>query len=386
MKLGFYLEAPIMTSPKNVNYCADTYMLLLPKLLKDNLEISMIAKGLDYNEKLVYYQLDPCIEITKIGSSESIFSLLKNYRKYLNENLEIIDNYLNTIDHLVLATGGPLTLVFIKRAIKKKIPCTLLVRANARKTIPTRFRGVKKLLAFLTTNYIESRVDNLCRKNNLGVIALGKELFSHYNKLTNKCILFSSSKYSKADIIDAKEISDIDWQSPVKFLFVGRLVVNKGLNELINALSYIKNYDWSLTIVGTGEYENEIKKLIHKLKLTDRIHLKGNVPFGNELKYIYRDHDVVVLPSYFEGLPQVILEGMANGCLILATNVGGIPGVINNNQNGFLFEPRSINEIVKTLNILPNVQNLTNVRINALEIAIEYAQENQINNFYNILK
>lgn len=385
MKLGFYFEAPIMTGLDNVNYCTDTYMLLLPKLLNDEVEISIIAKTMDFDESLAHYLVDSRISVTKIGPSESIFSLIKSFPRYLHKNSEMIDNYLDTINHLVVVTGSPLALVFISRALKRKLPCTLLVRANARKTIPKRYTGIKKILAHAVTNVIEFRIDKYCAKHNMPVVALGKELFQHYSALTKKCVLFASSKYLKKDIVSSQEISIIDWESSVKILFVGRLVVNKGLRELITALKQITLYDWTLNIVGSGEYEEALVDLINKLNLNGKIELSGNVAFGDELNTIYRAHDIIILPSYFEGLPQVVLEGMANGCLVLATNVGGIPGVVTNEHNGFLFEPRSTEAIVKTLNMLPQINDLKQIRVNALKTAMEYAQENQINNFYKIL-
>jgi glycosyltransferase involved in cell wall biosynthesis len=177
----------------------------------------------------------------------------------------------------------------------------------------------------------------------------------------------------------------IDVKQKVKFLFVGRLVVNKGLIELITALSTFNEYNWHLNIVGDGEYRDSIVALIAKLNLGAKITLIGSIPFGSELIETYRKHDVVILPSYCEGLPQVILEGMANGCLVMATSVGGVPQVISHLHNGLLFEPQSSDAISEVLSLLTTTNSLE-LKSNALNTAFEYAQENQIENFFNVLK
>lgn len=386
MRLGFYLESILVADSKGNIYSNDTYMLLLPKLITEELSISVISRKQAFDESLAHYSLDQRIDFTALTGYNSILDLLKIYPKYVRMNSKKIDNFLESIDHLVVTTAGPLSILFLERAIKKNIPCTILVRANSRKTIPQRFSGIKKQLASLVINYIEFRIDKLCKKNNLSVIALGKQLHEYYAKLSTNCISFASSKYTLKDIISEKDLKPINWDGQINLLFVGRLVVNKGLMELISALSKLKKINWKLSIVGSGEYESTLKKTINQLNLQDKITLKGNITFGEELKNIYKDHDVLILPSYFEGLPQVIFEGMSNGCLVLATEVGGIPGVITHLQNGILFRPKSMQEILLALGDLPQLKNVDEIRQAALETAKEYAQENQINNFYKALK
>lgn len=385
MKLGFYLESILIKDNDNTVYSNDTYFLILPKLIRDGLTLHITSRLQPFEATLAHYRLDDRIKFTPLSDYSNIFDLLKRYPKYIRQNLEVINNFLGTVDHLVLATGGPLSLFFLRKALAKNIPCTILVRANARKTIPTRFTGVKRVLATLFTNYIESRIDKLCEKHNLGVIALGDELYQHYGKLTSKCISFASSKFTKNDIVKADQLRPLDTEHKIKFLFVGRLVVNKGLNELITALSKFNEYSWHLDIVGDGEYRNSVETLIAKFNLGAKITLLGSIPFSNELIEIYREHDVVILPSYCEGLPQVVLEGMANGCLVMATNVGGVPKVINHLSNGLLFEPQSSDEITKVLSLLTKTNSL-DIKNNALVTALGYAQENQIENFFNVLK
>lgn len=87
---------------------------------------------------------------------------------------------------------------------------------------------------------------------------------------------------------------------------------------------------------------------------------------------------MLILPSYSEGLPQVILEAMASGCVVAATKVGGIPSVITHESNGLLFAPHSSQDIVAVLRRLYlDSALLENLAKNGLITARQYAFENQ---------
>jgi len=79
---------------------------------------------------------------------------------------------------------------------------------------------------------------------------------------------------------------------------------------------------------------------------------KGYVPYGNEIKKIYREADIFVLPSLTEGIPKVIYEALAFGVPIVSTDVGGIPDIIKHNHNGILIKPGSKDEIIAAVESL----------------------------------
>ena len=93
---------------------------------------------------------------------------------------------------------------------------------------------------------------------------------------------------------------------------------------------------------------------------------------------IYREHDIFILPSYSEGLPQVILEAMANGCLVLSTSVGSVPYIIQHGKNGFLFEAKDVNSLKSVLDGLKNHNDIQMIRYNGINTAKMYAFEKQM--------
>ncbi len=107
---------------------------------------------------------------------------------------------------------------------------------------------------------------------------------------------------------------------PVNLLYIGRLSVQKAIDRLIRALPLLKNKA-VLHIVGEGELETELRKLVLTLKLKNVI-IEGPKK-GEALLEFYRRADIFVLASRQEGLPLVLLEAMASGIPVIASDVVG---------------------------------------------------------------
>jgi glycosyltransferase involved in cell wall biosynthesis len=121
--------------------------------------------------------------------------------------------------------------------------------------------------------------------------------------------------------------------SKPRLLFVGRLSVQKNLFQLIRALDGVSE-QFETTLVGEGELEAELKQAVHDLRLQNvRFHGRAD---GVEVRDLYRNADIFVLPSEREGMPLVLLEALAMGLPIVATNIPGSRDVIVDGQNGVL--------------------------------------------------
>lgn len=106
-----------------------------------------------------------------------------------------------------------------------------------------------------------------------------------------------------------------------QLLFVGRLDQHKGVDLLLHALAAINaGSDWMLSVYGDGPSMDRLLKLSNELGLKTRVHFKGH---SEDMATIYRSADMLVLPSLHEGMPNVVLEAMASGLPILATDIGG---------------------------------------------------------------
>lgn len=165
---------------------------------------------------------------------------------------------------------------------------------------------------------------------------VSKELERKYKADQIPSIVFHDCLISQKQI--NKEYSK-RCDSELHLLFVGRLSPEKGIREILEAMKALKEYEIRLSFVGKGKMEREIREYIAKHHLCDKVELVGPKPWGEELfRYMEMAH-CLLLPSYNEGLGMVNLEAMAKGTPVIASNVGGIPDVVHQDENGILIEP-----------------------------------------------
>lgn len=142
---------------------------------------------------------------------------------------------------------------------------------------------------------------------------------------------FNLEKYDKAVRTPRKKIESIGKMAG----FVGRLSEEKSINTLLEAMAIVIKEipDMGCTIVGTGPMEQRLKSRCDILKISDHIEFTGYMENSFEA---LREIDVFVLPSRTEGCPIVILEAMAMGLPVVATNIGGNPELVTDNETGLL--------------------------------------------------
>ncbi|MGB2741767.1 MAG: glycosyltransferase [Cognaticolwellia sp.] len=136
-------------------------------------------------------------------------------------------------------------------------------------------------------------------------------------------------------------------------LYVGNLKRDKGVLELLEGFAAIneKHPTLKLLYAGPGSLHNEISIQAKHLAISDKVTLIGSVDHSQLPELISRAR-VLALPSYNEGVPNVVLEAMACGTPVLATNVGGIPEVVNEKICGKLIEPKSNSAVAEGLDFI----------------------------------
>lgn len=132
-------------------------------------------------------------------------------------------------------------------------------------------------------------------------------------------------------------------------LAIGRLTHQKGFDLLIEAWSLVckKNKDWTLKIVGSGEDESSLKAQSKKLGISDRILF---IPAEKEISRHYRSASFYCMSSRFEGFGMVLLEAQSFGLPIISYDCECGPcDIVDNNLNGFLINPLSIQDLYEGL-------------------------------------
>ena len=167
-------------------------------------------------------------------------------------------------------------------------------------------------------------------------------------------------------------------------LYFGRLSKEKGLDFLINTISESIN-QLPLKIVGTGPLHKQYKTKIKELNAENKIKLIGP-KYGNELKELIQDSKAIIIPSIWpENMPISLLEAMLFKKTVIASKIGGIPEIIKNGENGFMFEPNSKTELLSIINNLKNY-DLNQIGNNARKKALSLNANDYITELIKIYK
>lgn len=120
----------------------------------------------------------------------------------------------------------------------------------------------------------------------------------------------------------------------INVLILGRLVKQKGHLIALEALKQLEDVPWKLSIVGDGELGSELKKEVARLALNERVEFFSAT---SERDMFIQEAHVLLVPSLWEGLGIVVMEAMAAGRVVIASDTGGIKEIITNNETGYLF-------------------------------------------------
>ncbi len=158
-----------------------------------------------------------------------------------------------------------------------------------------------------------------------------------------------SREVSIAEASEAKQFLGKD-EGKVLIITTSRLVVKNAVADIISSLQYLPQ-NVIFACLGQGHLEGELKQLVSKLKLDERVRFIGQVP-NHELPRYLQVADMFIRPSLSEGLGISFLEAMAAGVPVIATPVGGIPEFLVDGETGLFCEvnnPQSIAQKVEKL-------------------------------------
>jgi glycosyltransferase involved in cell wall biosynthesis len=145
--------------------------------------------------------------------------------------------------------------------------------------------------------------------------------------------------------------SQIFAESALRLFYLGRLVPEKGVFELIDAMAELKRHGAQiyLDMAGMGPLFEDLKRYIQNKDLGECVQLLG---FQTDVMSLLANHHALILPTYGEGFGLVCLEAMAMKRAVLASHVTSLPDIVVDGVTGMLFEARSSQAIVKTVQSL----------------------------------
>lgn len=168
--------------------------------------------------------------------------------------------------------------------------------------------------------------------------------------------------YTIPNGIDLKDVQDITPKSieHPAILYVGRLTKRKGVDVLLKAIPIIKTSipNPSLYVMGAGQQEDELKRFVKELNIEENVKFLGFVSEEEKYSY-YKSVDVCIVPSVdYDYAPVVLPEEMACEKPIVASNVGGIPFMVEDGKTGLLVKPGNVEELAEKIIMLLQNENM----------------------------
>ena len=132
----------------------------------------------------------------------------------------------------------------------------------------------------------------------------------------------------------------------IRFLFIGRIMKEKGIEEYLKAAEYITDKYSNVEFQILGPFEEEkYKKIILNNNNSKIKYLGVSYDVRNEIKEV----DCIINPTYHEGMSNVLLEGAAMAKPLMASNIPGCREIVDNGVNGYLFEPKNEKNLIDTI-------------------------------------
>ncbi len=173
------------------------------------------------------------------------------------------------------------------------------------------------------------------------VVPLSEEMFRPLSRLPGVKgklrLVRNAVDISEVDneMIVSEEIISLKKEGNVVIGYIGRLIPDKGLAVLFEAVARYGQPNWHLAIVGEGEYMKDLKLLARDLDIENQVTFYG---FRRDRISILKGFDVFVLPSRSEGTPRCVMESMAAGVPVVVTDIPGCRYLVDGESTGLLFQ------------------------------------------------
>lgn len=305
----------------------------------------------------------------RVGGVKGIIFLLKNLWK-------IKLSFKPDVVHVQYMAPGAIPIILLKLMGQKNIVATAHTNADV--------YGAKamKLLKFLQSHVLRAFTCITLRaeKNFFGSCSLfdssiqripAHAHYTIYNALPSY-ILIANKKRENKDIVTIGVVS--------------RLEHIKGMDLVVPAFAkvYAKHKNVRLLVVGDGSLRQQMEEDANRLQLGKNIEFAG-MQKQTDLQLYYDKIDVLLMPSRSEGFGLTAIEGMARGCVLVASNTGGLPEVVRGGYVGLLHQSESVDNLAnKICSIIENPKHLEQMRSHLQDYVQQFTFARYADLFYDL--
>ena len=349
------------------------------KYLSSYFDVKLVTSFSEKNQEI---SKDEGVELKSIDMTRQI-TIIKD----LKALIELYKYFKNQKPDIVYTFTPKAGLLGMMASFLSRVPVRIhnvvgmpLMEATGKKFRLLKF--IERLTYLFSTNLVcnsfglKKFINENLTKKYVKVIAQGSingvdtEFFKNTKTLDEKELIRDKFKIDKKDFV---------------ITFVGRIVKDKGINELIEAfINLSKKYN-NLKLLLVGDYEEYLNPIKNENKiLIDSLDSIITVGFQNDIRDFLSITDLFVLPSYREGLPNSLIEAGSFGIPLLATNINGCNEIIDDGITGILVEKKSAKKLEEAIDKLLEDKELYNsIKLKVRDRIIEKYEQKY---FWNELK
>jgi len=214
--------------------------------------------------------------------------------------------------------------------------------------------------------------ENFTKASKLSIIGNGSS-----NGIDTK--YFDPVSYSENDKISLRDKLKIP-QGHFLYIFVGRLVKDKGINELITAFSKLSDSNNAISLLLVGPFENDLDPLLPESLSTIEKHPNiYTVGYQSDVRPYFSIADALVFPSYREGFPNVVMQAGAMGLPSIVTDINGCNEIIAHGKNGLIIPSKDTQALYNSIKQLSTKPSLfANLKANSREMITSRYERQQV--------
>jgi len=349
------------------------------KYLSSYFDVKLVTSFSEKNQEI---SKDEGVELKSIDMTRQI-TIIKD----LKALIELYKYFKNQKPDIVYTFTPKAGLLGMMASFLSRVPVRIhnivgmpLMEATGKKFILLKF--IERLTYFFSTNLfcnsfgLKKFINENLTKKDVKVIAQGSingvdtEFFKNTKTLDEKELIRDKFKIDKKDFV---------------ITFVGRIVKDKGINELIEAFVNLSKKYNNLKLLLVGDYEEHLNPIKNENKiLIDSLDSIITVGFQNDIRDFLSITDLFVLPSYREGLPNSLIEAGSFGIPLLATNINGCNEIIDDGITGILVEKKSAKKLEEAIDkLLEDKEFYNSIKLKVRDRIIEKYEQKY---FWNELK